>query len=86
MIEVRVPVPAVPTPPSPKVADVATATGLKLPSTLLQTLTQHNILTLADIRKAGGIATLAGLPVSSDDPEVQKLQAHAELEALSPDP
>src|SRR4029450_12735155 len=81
VIEVRIPVPAVPTPPSPRVIELPTATGLKLPPALLQALTQRNILTLADIRKAGGIATIVGLPVSADDPEVQKLQAHAELAA-----
>ncbi|MBI3969614.1 MAG: hypothetical protein HY329_28560, partial [Chloroflexi bacterium] len=82
-VEIRIPVPASPERPSPKVADLAP--GLKLPQYILRALTRRNILTLADLRQAGGIGNIGGLPVAADHPALRKLQAHAQLDALSPD-
>jgi hypothetical protein len=48
-------------------------------------LASKNINTLADIRKAGGIAQLEGLPVAADDPAIRLLESHADLSRISPD-
>jgi Tc toxin complex TcA C-terminal TcB-binding domain/ABC toxin N-terminal region len=73
------------TPPTPTLTELATATRLQLPPPLLPALAKSGIYTLADIRTAGGIGHLEGLPVAPDHPAVQTLEAHANLSTLSPD-
>ena len=53
---------------------------------MLRALDKHGIRTLDDVRKTGGLAKLAGLPVSRDHPAVKALEAHAQLAVISPDP
>src|SRR6266567_1551033 len=76
--------------PGPKSAplalsELATILKLNLPQQLLPTLAKQGIHSLEDIRMAGGIRQLAGLPVAADDPAVRMLEAHANLSVLSSD-
>ena len=82
---VKVAVPAAPKPSSPEIEEVAEATELELPEGLIDALTEHDVHTLADIRKIGGLRHLEGLPVEHDHPAVQKLDAHTNLSILSSD-
>src|SRR5262249_47293900 len=84
-IEVRVAVPAAPPPPSPVLTELDATLGLNLPPSLLTFLAGHGISSLADVRQAGGIGQLPGLPVPVDDPAVKTLEAHASLSWLSSD-
>jgi len=81
-VEIRVPVPK---PPSTSLSELATTLKLKLPQQLLPKLAQHGVTTLADIREAGGIRHIEGLPVAVDDSAVRTLEAHANLSVLSSD-
>jgi hypothetical protein len=81
-VEIRVPVPKLPT---VTLTELATTLQLKLPQQLLPTLAKHGIRSLADIREAGGISHLEGLPVAADHTAVQTLEAHANLSLLSSD-
>jgi hypothetical protein len=85
VLEIRVPIPAAPAVRSPTLSEVGAAAQLELPSPLLAALVEHNIHTLADIRRLGGLRRLQGLPVPVDHPVVQALEAHASLSLLSPD-
>jgi peptidoglycan hydrolase-like protein with peptidoglycan-binding domain len=85
VMDIRVPVPAIPEPASPTLAEVSAAVQLPLPPQLLTFLTERGIHTLADVCKAGGIDHLEGLPVAPDDPVVQALESHASLGTLSSD-
>lgn len=85
IVEVRVPIPAVPEPPSPPLKEVAQKSKLKIPKPLLDTLAQSGIRTLTDVRRQGGLGHLHDLPISADDPAVQLLDAHANLSMISSD-
>src|SRR6266567_1848947 len=82
---IQVPIPVIPQPPSPTLDELATALPEALPEALLPFLANRSITTLADIRMAGGIHHLEGLPVAADHPSIQALEAHANLSVLSPD-
>jgi hypothetical protein len=56
-----------------------------MPADLVAFLDDKRIRTLSDIRRAGGIRHLAGLPVRPDDPAVRILEAHANLSILPTD-
>jgi len=45
----------------------------------------HNIQTLADIRKKGGLSKLAGLPGDIDSAQIRQLESLADLDRVSPD-
>ena len=76
------------TPPKPgthPLSDVAATPGLQLPASLLPSLARHDIHTLEDIRKAGGLSRLEGLPISDDHPAIKTLEAQAYLNLVSED-
>ncbi|MCI0627640.1 MAG: hypothetical protein L0387_39320 [Acidobacteria bacterium] len=75
----RIPVPAAPEPPSPKIEELL----VELPPALRSVLTQRNIQTLADIRSAGGIGHLVGADLAGSQ-AVKTLEAHADLNRISP--
>ena len=85
VVEIRVPVPEVPEPPSPSLQELDTTLQLQLPPELLAHLADKGIQDLKDIREAGGISRIKGLPVSPDHPAVRALEAHASLSTLSAD-
>ena len=69
----------------PSIADVASITGLSIPSALSTFMAGKGIVTLKDIRTAGGLKYMSGLPVAQDDPAVVALDAQAELNTISYD-
>ena len=85
IVEIKVPVPASdqPTPPLTELVDTL---QLDLPEELRSFLNDQNIVSLADIRRSGGLQHLSGIPVPGDNPTVKLLEAHADLSRLSPDP
>ncbi len=85
ILEVRVPIPAAEEPPTHQLTNLAATLHFNLPPNLLSFLAGKNIHTLADIRNAGDISQLEGLPVAADDPSIRLLEAHADLSRISPD-
>ena len=85
ILDIPVPIPAPPEPESHQLSNLAASLPIELPPDLLPFLAGKNINTLADIRKAGGISRLEGLPVAADNPAVQLLEAHTDLSRISPD-
>ena len=85
ILDIPVPIPAPPEPESHQLSNLAPTLPIELPPDLLPFLADKNINTLADIRKAGGISHLEGLPVAADHPAVQLLEAHTDLSRISPD-
>ncbi|MCI0723916.1 MAG: peptidoglycan-binding protein, partial [Acidobacteria bacterium] len=83
VVEVRVPVPEVSERPSPALEELNETLRLELPPELSSFLEEHEIHTLDDIRRAGGIGHLEGLPVAADHRGVRALEAHANLSVLS---
>ncbi|MGH8613060.1 MAG: hypothetical protein ACREYF_13850 [Gammaproteobacteria bacterium] len=79
VLTLRIPVPAEPEAPSPKIEELR----LNLPATVGAILAERNIRTLADIRKEGGVRHLLD-PSLANDPAVQNLEAHADLNRISP--
>lgn len=69
----------------PKLNELAPALPLEQPEPLLAFLAGRGIQTLADVRRAGDLGRIEGLPVASDHPAVLRLQALANLSAVSPD-
>ncbi|MFC6939742.1 neuraminidase-like domain-containing protein [Salinirubellus sp. GCM10025818] len=65
------------------VTEVAETTNVERPADLLLTLSEHNVETLADIRREGGITHLDG--VDPEHPGIPTLEAHARLSTLSTD-
>ncbi len=45
----------------------------------------HNIQTLADIRRKGGLTKLGGLPADIDSAQIRQLESLADLDRVSPD-
>ena len=84
-IDLRIAVPAIDPPSSPAITAIASTVHVTLPPALLPSLEAHNIHTLRDIRTAGGLRNLPGLPISPSDPAIQTLDAHANLDILSSD-
>jgi hypothetical protein len=85
ILNIPVPIPVPPEPESHQLSNLAPTLPLELPLELLPFLADKNINTLADIRKAGGISRLEGLPIAADHPAVQLLEAHVDLSRISPD-
>ncbi len=85
LLQIQVPVPPVVEPPSPHLEELNAVSQVQLPQNLLTFLAQRNITTLADVRKAGGVSSLAGLPMAADSESVRMLEAHANLSMLSSD-
>jgi Tc toxin complex TcA C-terminal TcB-binding domain len=82
---IPVPIPVPPEPESHQLINLAPTLPTELPPDLLPFLAGQNINSLADIRTAGGISRLEGLPVAADSPAVQLLEAHTDLNRISPD-
>ncbi|WP_405598138.1 neuraminidase-like domain-containing protein [Streptomyces sp. NBC_00081] len=80
-----VPVPHAPEPASHELSQVVQVANLQLSDELSSFLDTHQIRTLGDIRRLGGLAQAAELPLGADDPAVRILDAHADLSLLSPD-
>lgn len=72
-------------PRPPALEELADTLRLDLPQKLLSTLAEHGIRTLLDVRKAGGLGHVEGLPAALDDPAIHTIEAHANLSILSPD-
>lgn len=85
ILDIPVPIPAPPEPESHQLTNLVPTLPIELPPDLLPFLAGKNINTLADIRKAGGISRLEGLPVAADHPAVRLLEAHVDLSRISPD-
>jgi hypothetical protein len=84
-IEVKIQVPKVPEPPTHSLDKLAETVQLDLPPALKAFLDERQIRSLADIRNAGGVGRLDGLPIAADHAAVKALEAHADLSRLSPD-
>ena len=84
-LEILVPLPAASQPASPELHELATILPMEIPPVLLLFLAGLGIHTLADIRMAGGIRNLEGLPIVASHPSVQTLDAQANLSILSSD-
>ena len=65
--------------------EIATALHLHLPAALITGLAEHGIRTLGDIRSAGGLSRIEGLTVAPEDPALQIVEAHAQLNLLPSD-
>lgn len=86
IVEIRVPVPDPTSKPAPSLEELASAISLDLPTELRDVLNAHDIVTLEDIRTAGGLRHLDGLPDGDEmRPAINRLEAHANLSVLSPD-
>lgn len=85
IIDVSIPIPAVPEPPSPVIEELNETLQMELPQELLARLEEENICTIDDIRKTGGICELENLPVATDHPAVRTIEAHANLSVMSSD-
>src|SRR5262249_55221732 len=85
VLELRVAVPQVAEPETHAITRLAADAQINLPPELTTFLTNNNIRTLGDIRRAGGIQRIRGLPVPPEDPVLKTLQAHADLSRLSAD-
>ena len=85
IVDVRVPVPAIPERPSPVLRELNQTLALRLPDTTVAHLEGLNVRTLDDVRKAGGLGGVEGLPPGMDQEVVRRLNAHAQLSVLSPD-
>jgi len=84
-LKIKVPAEVLPQPVTHPLDEVAATLELDLPESLVTFLNAQGIHTLEDIRRAGGIRQLEGLPVVADDPAVMALEAHAVLTVLSPE-
>lgn len=82
---VQVPFTEPPGPADIPVTELAQALEFNIPDELKGFLTDKGIRTLADIRRAGGIARFEDLPVEVDHESVRTLEAHANLSVLSDD-
>lgn len=85
ILEIRVPVPQVPEPPSPTLTEIANLSRSQLSSQLVSTLANRGIRTLADFIKARGTNNLPELSEAVNDAAVQTLETHANLSTLSDD-
>jgi hypothetical protein len=84
-LDLHVPVVPAPQPPSPTLDELDTKLNMNLPRELRDFLIERGITNLAQIRSAGGISRLQGLPVAPDSAAVQALVAHASLNVLTDD-
>lgn len=84
ILDISVTIPVPPELESPKLENLVPALAIPASPELLSFLATKNITNLAEIRKAGGISRLEGLPVAADDPSIKLLEAHADLNRISP--
>ena len=82
--EVTIDLPVVPK-ETATIREIATALHLHLPAALITGLAEHGIRTLGDIRSAGGLSRIEGLTVAPEDPALQIVEAHAQLNLLPSD-
>jgi hypothetical protein len=66
-------------------ARVSELAQIQLPADLLRFLAEHEIHTLGDIRRAGGLGRVSGLPVAADNAALRALDSHADLSRVSSD-
>jgi Tc toxin complex TcA C-terminal TcB-binding domain/Putative peptidoglycan binding domain len=71
--------------PRDTITEAAAVAKLELPDALKQTLAAAGLVTIADLRTAGGLARRRDLPVPADDPSVRTLDALAGLSVLPAD-
>lgn len=71
-------------PPSPKLQELPQNGHMDVPDELLTHLAAHDIHTLTDIRRSGGLSRLPDLP-QSDPALIRRLDSLADLDRLSPD-
>src|SRR6266568_589105 len=64
--------------------DLAGALGLTISAALLSHLEEHAIHTVDDLRRAGGVGSLAGVS-AHDTAAIRLITAHANLSVLTPD-
>lgn len=66
---------------SPDIQELSSSLDLRLPKGLLPFLKDRGINSLQQLLAQGGFERLDGLPSPADHPALQKLEAHAELQA-----
>ncbi len=72
-------------PAQPKLNELVSALPLEQPESLLAFLAGRGIQTLEDVRRAGGLGRMEGLPLVADHPAVRRLESLANLSAVSSD-
>ena len=82
VLDVRVPVPRPDEPTTHRLDELAATTRLTIPTDLLSFLRSRGIHTLGDVRRAGGIGTLEGIPHAADHAVVRALDSHADLNRI----
>ncbi|MCB1985019.1 MAG: peptidoglycan-binding protein [Burkholderiales bacterium] len=83
VVDIEIPVPEIPKPPSPALEELNESLQLQLPDELLARLREENIRSVDDIRRAGGISEITDLPVEMGHVTVRTLESHASLSVLS---
>ena len=81
VFEHKIALPAEEEPESPEIAGL----DFELSQQVQSRLNEKGIHTLADLRRAGGLEAVPGLPDSAIDPQLQTLDAYARLSAVSSD-
>jgi hypothetical protein len=84
-LKIKVPTPETSDRTSPTLQSLAKQLHITIPSNVLNALAKHNVRTLDDLRKAGGVAHIHEPPPIPKHPVVPILEAHARLSALSLD-
>jgi hypothetical protein len=84
-LEIRVPLSPPEDQADHRIDQLASTLQIDLSQELRSFLTDKHIATLADIRRAGGLGRLDGLPPAADEQTVRLLDAHADLSRISPD-
>lgn len=85
VVDIVVTLPEEEKPPSPTIDELSEQLDLQIPYELVQFFKEKQIVTLADLRRTGGLSRMEDLPVAPDDPVVFTLEAHANLSAVSDD-
>jgi len=85
VVDIAVTLPEVVQPPSPAIGELSEQLELKIPDKLNRFFKQKEIVTLADLRRTGGLSRMEDLPLPSDDPVVVTLETHANLSTVSND-
>jgi hypothetical protein len=80
----EVPADRIPDLPDHAIAEIANRAGLEIPPALASFLHERGLRSVADIRRAGGLRRLDGVP-DADAAAVAALDAHASLSVLSAD-
>ncbi|SPB18558.1 hypothetical protein NOV72_05758 [Caballeronia novacaledonica] len=85
ILEIRMPAPPKPEREQHTLERLVGTAQIEVPADLLQFLAGRDIRTLGDIRRAGGLREIDGLPVAQDAAAVRTLDAHADLSRISDD-